>query len=127
VSECCSKLLTAIICVIFCIVTEREIRRGIREDCPTSPENHCLVYVRHIDNMDVNQFRSMRNFIDMFAKNEFDNEAIGLLDSLRNELIPSRLPESNIRRFAVEWKNPDGLDVFGHAEYIRKFCKTFYR
>ena len=112
----------------FCFmkVTEREVRRGIRDDCPTAADNHCLVYVRHIDHMDIDQYRSVRNFIDMFGKGELDNEAIGLLSALRNELLPTRLPETNVRRFEVDWSNPDGLDLFAHADYIRQFCDTFY-
>lgn len=76
--------------------------------------------------MDLCLYRSVRNFIDMIDKDQLDTEAIGLLDALRNDLLHSRLASTNIRQFTVSWKSPDGLDVFGHSDYVREFCETFY-
>lgn len=63
----------------------------------------------------------------MLGRGEIDVEAVQLLDSLRFDLLPSVLPDTNIRKFSVDWASPDGLDVFTHADYVKQFCETFYK
>jgi len=108
------------------IVTEREVRRAIRDNCPTAPVNHCLAYVRHIDDIDLADVRAARNFVDMTSDNDVDAEAERLLSELRDDLLPTQLSTSNIRHFTVRWESPEGLDIISHDDYLNNFCNTFY-
>ena len=62
----------------------------------------------------------------MTSADDVDTEAERLLSELRDDLLPSLLPTSNVRQFTVQWKAPDGLDVVSHDDYLNSFCNTFY-
>lgn len=108
------------------IVTEREVRRGIRDKCPTTPEHHCLAYIRHIEHMNLCDVRAARNFVHMTPDSSVDTEAEHWLSTLRDEFVPRQLSSSNVRHFTVQWKSPDGLDIISHDDYLNNFCNTFY-
>lgn len=105
-------------------MTEREVRRGVIDAKDT--DKHCLAYVRNIRNMDLTAANSIRNFVDMTGQ-EVDSEAEHLLSVLRDDVLPSRLAETNVARFTVDWSGDQGLDVQTHAEYLRQFCEVFDR
>ena len=104
-------------------VTEREVRHGIIDAKNT--KDHCLAYIRDIDNMNLTALRFARNFIDMTGR-EVDKEAVKLLSVLRDEILPTKLPDYNIARFKIEWTGKEGLDRESHKEYLRDFCEHFY-
>jgi len=111
--------------LLYCIVvTEREVRRGIINAKDT--QKHCLAYIRNIENINVSSVKFARNFIDMIGR-DVDEEAESLLSILRDELLPTRLADSNIVHFTVEWSREVGLDVDTHRDYLRQFCEIFYR
>jgi len=57
-------------------VTEREVRRGIRDDIPTAAENHCLVYVRCIENMDLNLYHCAGTVSDTLSPKTWTSTCI---------------------------------------------------
>ncbi|VDM45229.1 unnamed protein product [Toxocara canis] len=89
----------------FMSVTEREVIHGILK--AKNPNEHCLCYVRHINNI-------------------VCAEAQQLLSSLRDERVPAKLDAANIRRSTIEWAGRDGVDTVFHADYIKRFCNDFY-
>ena len=114
------------VCMAAGAVTEREVRRAIRDRCPTAAERHCLAYIRHIDDVNLSDVRAVRNFVDMTSENDVDVEAERLMSALRDDLLPTLLSTTNVQRFTVHWKSPSGLDVFSHDDYLNNFCSTFF-
>ena len=104
-------------------MTEREVRHGIINARGT--KDHCLAYIREIENINLTALRFCRNFIDM-AGRDVDQKAVELLSILRDEILPTKLPEYNIARFKVEWSGKEGIDQESHKEYLRDFCEHFY-
>lgn len=88
-------------------------------------KDHCLAYLRDIENINLSALRFCRNFIDMVGR-DVDQEAAKLLSILRDEILPTKLPEHNIARFKVEWAGKEGIDSESHKEYLRDFCEHFY-
>ena len=109
----------------FCllIVTEREISRGILK--AKNVEDHCLAYIREIENINVTLLRFAAKFIDFAARN-VDGEAQKLLKILRDDKLPAKMPKSNLVRFQVEWGGKEGIDMETHREYLEAFTKHFY-
>ncbi len=111
--------------IALCIsVTEREVRKGIIN--ADGVKEHCMAYVRMINNMNLALIRFARNFIDMAAR-DVDHEAQKLLGTLRDDKLVSKLPPENFIRFDVEWTGKEGIDKDSHAEYLKTFCEMFYR
>ncbi|CAI5452798.1 unnamed protein product [Caenorhabditis angaria] len=108
----------------FMSVTEREVIHGILK--AKNPNEHCLCYIRHINNISLTQMKTASKFVDI-AHNHVNTEAQKYLANLRDERVPAKLIGTNIRRSTVEWVGRDGIDVQYHAEYIRQFCADFYR
>ena len=104
-------------------MTEREVRHGIIDAKGT--KDHCLAYIRDIENINLTALRFCRNFIDMSGR-DVDQEAVKLLSILRDDILPTKLPEYNFARFKVEWSGKEGIDLDSHKEYLRDFCEHFY-
>ncbi|CAG5115605.1 unnamed protein product [Candidula unifasciata] len=107
----------------FMSVTEREVERGILK--ASNVQEHCLAYIREINNMNTTLMRVASKFVDFAARN-VDGEAQKLLRVLRDEKLPRKMPESNIARFTVEWCGREGIDEETHKDYFRTFCDHFY-
>ncbi|KAH7701155.1 Protein T05C3.2 [Aphelenchoides avenae] len=107
----------------FMSVTEREVIHGILK--ADSPNEHCLCYVRHINNINVSQTSVASKFIDIVHK-QVNVEAQKLLANLRDERVPAKLRSQNIRKQQVEWAGREGLDPKFHADYLKEFCADFY-
>jgi len=113
--------------ILVLAVTEREVRHGIVNKIQS--RDHCLAYVRNINNVNTAAVKSAPLFIDMLktaSRIEIDNEARTLLHELSDVLLPSRLAESNITHFDIDWETDEGLDFNTHADYLRQFSETFY-
>ncbi|XP_074658721.1 NACHT and WD repeat domain-containing protein 2-like [Tubulanus polymorphus] len=106
----------------FMSVTEREIVHGILTAKDVT--DHCLAYIRIIENVNKSAFLYSCKFMD-FSGRKADEEAAKLLAKLRDERLPKKLPESNLARFTVEWSR-EGVDNVTHAEYLQKFCDHFH-
>lgn len=104
-------------------MTEREVIHGILK--ANHPNDHCLCYVRHIQNININQTNTASKFTDIVSK-QINVEAQKLLATLRDERVPSKLCAKNIRRSTVEWAGREGMDIQAHENYLKEFCKDFY-
>ena len=108
---------------IFILVTEREIQKGILRAKDLT--EHTLAYVRKISNVNITLLRFAAKFVDIAGRAQ-DSEAAKLLATLSDEKVSKVLPESNIRRFNVEWEGKDGITEDTHKDYLTEFCNDFY-
>ncbi|KAI4484543.1 hypothetical protein M0804_007109 [Polistes exclamans] len=108
----------------FMSVTEREVINGVLNVKNT--KNHCLAYVRYINNINLQNLRKASLFIDI-ANRSLDNEACRLLANLRDERLPDKIESTNLQRYTVEWIGREGLDPETHSEYLQHFITHFYR
>ena len=76
-------------------VTEREVIRGVLNVRNT--KNHCLAYVRYINNINLQNLRRAGLFIDV-ANRALDSEAIRLLANLRDERLQAKIEPTNMQR-----------------------------
>ncbi|PAA84392.1 hypothetical protein BOX15_Mlig005707g1 [Macrostomum lignano] len=107
----------------FMSVTERENIHGILT--AESNHRHTLAFLRQLEGISLENWRTARNFIDMSGP-EVDREAQRLMDDLRDRKIPECLRASSIIRYSQPWVDPSGIHLDTHKEYIDQFCDTFY-
>lgn len=60
-------------------------------------KNHCLAYVRYINNINLQNLRKAGLFVDI-ANRSLDNEASRLLADLRDERLPNKIESGNMQR-----------------------------
>ncbi|XP_033222269.1 NACHT and WD repeat domain-containing protein 2 [Belonocnema kinseyi] len=108
----------------FMSVTEREVINGILNVKNT--KNHCLAYVRYINNINLQNLRKAGLFLDI-ANRSLDNEASKLLADLRDVRLQNKVESANLQRYTVEWIGREGLDPETHGEYLQHFITHFYR
>ncbi|XP_026300938.1 NACHT and WD repeat domain-containing protein 2 isoform X2 [Apis mellifera] len=108
----------------FMSVTEREVINGILNVKNT--KNHCLAYIRYINNINLQNLRKASLFLDIVNRG-LDNEASKLLANLRDERLPQKIETINLQRYTVEWIGREGLDPETHSEYLQHFITHFYR
>lgn len=80
----------------FETVTEREVINGVLNVKNT--KNHCLAYVRYINNINLQNLRKACLFLDI-ANRSLDNEASKLLADLRDERLPNKIESTNLQRY----------------------------
>lgn len=76
-------------------VTEREVINGILNVRNT--KNHCLAYVRYINNINLQNLKKASLFVDIINRS-LDAEASKLLANLRDERLPNKIETSNIQK-----------------------------
>ncbi|XP_004923513.1 NACHT and WD repeat domain-containing protein 2 [Bombyx mori] len=108
----------------FMSVTEREVINGILNVKNT--KNHCLAYVRYINNINLQNLKKASNFVDIVNRS-LDAEASKLLADLRDVRLPNKIETTNIQKYTVEWIGRDGLDTETHSEYLNHFIAHFYK
>ncbi|XP_046986255.1 NACHT and WD repeat domain-containing protein 2 [Schistocerca americana] len=108
----------------FMSVTEREVINGILNVKNT--KNHCLAYVRYINNINLQNLKKASLFLDILNRS-LDNEASRLLANLRDERLPNKIESTNLQRYTVEWIGREGLDTETHEEYLQHFITHFYK
>ncbi|KAL4712468.1 hypothetical protein ACJJTC_007484 [Scirpophaga incertulas] len=108
----------------FMSVTEREVINGILNVKNT--KNHCLAYVRYINNINLQNLKKASNFVDILNRS-LDSEASKLLADLRDVRLPEKIETTNIQKYTVEWIGRDGLDNETHGEYLNHFIAHFYK
>ncbi|KAJ8954195.1 hypothetical protein NQ318_005790 [Aromia moschata] len=84
----------------FMSVTEREVINGILNVKNT--KNHCLAYIRYINNINLQNLKKASLFVDIINR------------SLDVE-------------YTVEWIGREGLDNETHEEYLKHFITHFYK
>jgi NACHT domain- and WD repeat-containing protein len=82
--------------MFFCAVTEREIINGILNVKNT--KNHCLGYIRYINNINLQNLKKASLFIDILNRS-LDTEACKLMADLRDVRLPNKIELSNLQRF----------------------------
>lgn len=60
-------------------------------------KNHCLAYVRYINNINLQNLRKAGLFLDILNRS-LDNEASRLLADLRDERLPNKIESVNLQR-----------------------------
>ncbi|XP_065202628.1 NACHT and WD repeat domain-containing protein 2 isoform X2 [Planococcus citri] len=108
----------------FMSVTEREVINGILNVKNT--KNHCLAYVRYINNINLQNVKKASLFLDIINRN-IDAEASKLLANLRDERLTAKIETTNYQRYTVEWIGREGLDPDTHGEYLQHFITHFYK
>lgn len=79
-------------------VTEREVINGILNVKNT--KNHCLAYVRYINNINLQNLKKASNFVDILNRS-LDAEASKLLADLRDVRLPNKIETTNIQKSVI--------------------------
>ena len=80
---------------MFQTVTEREVINGILNVKNT--KNHCLAYVRYINNINLQNLKKACLFLDILNRS-LDTEASKLLANLRDERLTAKIESSNFQK-----------------------------
>ena len=108
-------------------VTEKEIFNGIIK--AKNPNNNVLYFEREIENIEEKIGANpdlARRFIDLDANNQVDKSAKYFLENLKKEKIRSKIADSNIFKFKVQWDAEHGISLQTHRDYIEDFGNTFF-
>ena len=110
-------------------MTEKEIIDGILAANDANARTLCF-FREIVDIRDHLTDEKAPKYIDMLSEEKdhalvVDQEAVKLLDRLKNSRVPSALQASNIFKYEVRWSSA-GIDRQHHAEYIEKFNNDFY-
>ncbi|KAH1018594.1 hypothetical protein HUJ05_006333 [Dendroctonus ponderosae] len=108
----------------FMSVTEREVINGILSVKNT--KNHCLAYIRMINNINLQNLKKASLFVDIINRS-LDTESSKLLGDLRDVRLPNKIETSNFQKYTVEWIGREGLDPETHEEYLKHFIMHFYK
>ncbi|KAF5284944.1 hypothetical protein FQA39_LY16899 [Lamprigera yunnana] len=108
----------------FMSVTEREVINGVLSVKNT--KNHCLAYLRYINNINLQNLKKASLFVDIINRS-LDQESCKLLANLRDERLPDKIETSNLQKYNVEWIGREGLDPETHEEYLKHFITHFYK
>jgi hypothetical protein len=79
----------------FMSVTEREVINGILNVKNT--KNHCLAYIRYINNINLQNLKKASLFVDIINRS-LDSESAKLLGNLRDERLPAKIESSNMQK-----------------------------
>lgn len=77
-------------------VTEREVINGILSVKNT--KNHCLAYIRYINNINLQNLKKASLFVDIINRS-LDMESTKLLANLRDERLPNKIETTNIQKY----------------------------
>lgn len=81
--------------ILLLLVTEREVINGILKVKNT--RNHCLAYVRYINNINLQNLKKASLFVDIINRS-IDTEATKLLADLRDERLTAKIETTNYQR-----------------------------
>lgn len=76
-------------------VTEREVINGVLNVKNT--KNHCLAYVRYINNINLQNLKKASLFVDIINRS-LDTESAKLLSDLRDTRLPAKIEASNSQK-----------------------------
>lgn len=113
-----------ILILVLFAVTEREVINGVLNVKNT--KNHCLAYVRYINNINLQNLKKASLFVDIINRS-LDTESAKLLGDLRDNRLPAKIESSNMQKYTVEWIGREGLDIETHEEYLNHFISHFYK
>ncbi|XP_011493787.1 PREDICTED: NACHT and WD repeat domain-containing protein 2 [Ceratosolen solmsi marchali] len=107
----------------FMSVTEREVINGILNVKNT--KNHCLAYLRYINNINLQNLRKASLYLDILNRS-LDNEAAKLLTDLRDVRVPNKIESANLQRYYL-FPITRLVSIITHSEYLQQFITHFYR
>lgn len=81
------------------LVTEREVINGILSVKNT--KNHCLAYVRYINNINLQNLKKASLFVDVINRS-LDTESAKLLGNLRDERLPNKIESTNMQKYVLQ-------------------------
>lgn len=87
---------------VLILVTEREVINGILNVKNT--KNHCLAYVRIINNINLQNLKKASLFLDIINRS-LDSEASRLLANLRDERLTDKIEQSNYQKYVFLGRN----------------------
>lgn len=109
-------------------MTEREVINGVLNVKNT--KNHCLAYIRYINNINLQNLRKANLFLDI-ANRSLDNEASKLLANLRDERLPDKIETTNLQRYLSRKEEHNyvfefiflafSLKIHGRMDWSRRF------
>ena len=108
---------------------ERETQTALQPcgEAVRSPRDSCLLYHRHITNINLQNTARAGAFIDL-QERRLDSEAGRLLGRYRDRAEQTLLDSGGItKRFTVEWVGRDGLNPDTHKDYLSDFVNHFYK
>lgn len=82
--------------IFICEVTEREVINGVLSVRNT--KNHCLAYVRYINNINLQNLKKASLFVDVINRS-LDMESSKLLGNLRDERLPNKIESTNMQKY----------------------------
>lgn len=65
-------------------------------------KNHCLAYVRYINNINLQNLKKASLFVDIINRS-LDTEAAKLLANLRDERLPDKIETTNIEKYLTNF------------------------
>lgn len=93
-----TEQISIIVIAIFILVTEREVINGILNVRNT--KNHCMAYVRYINNINLQNLKKASLFVDIINRS-LDTESAKLLGNLRDERLPNKIETTNMQKFVL--------------------------
>lgn len=99
------------------LVTEREVINGILNVKNT--KNHCLAYIRYINNINLQNLKKASLFVDIINRS-LDTESAKLLGNLRDERLPAKIESSNLQK----WVYRNACAVI--LRLVRNLPRTLY-
>jgi hypothetical protein len=76
-------------------------------------KNHCLAYVRYINNINLQNLKKASLFVDILNRS-LDTEACKLLADLRDERLPAKIESTNLQRWGAGSGGHRLLQQLGH-------------
>ncbi|KAH9643947.1 hypothetical protein HF086_016497 [Spodoptera exigua] len=111
----------------FMSVTEREVINGVLNVKNT--KNHCLAYVRYINNINLQNLKKASNFVDIINRS-LDAEASKLLADLRDVRLPNKIETTNIQKaMRKEDSSAQGVivtEILQHLHACNNSVKVFH-
>ncbi|CAH1801106.1 unnamed protein product [Owenia fusiformis] len=106
-------------------VTEDEIKRGLLDT--TGPTmDKCIIINRDIDDVDFNDAKAYR-YVDMNdTKDAMNEENAALLENLKEMVIPTKIPENEIKKYQLQWEtNGINPSIEAHEKYLEDINQFF--
>lgn len=76
-------------------------------------KNHCLAYVRYINNINLQNLKKASLFVDIINRS-LDTESAKLLSNLRDERLPNKIESTNMQKYVLH----SAMDAFSFSTLV---------